>query len=101
MCEYLYMCKIVIPPAAECHKIMQVSAYLKVAADEGHPLHAKVGRQYASRLKRGKEWMAQAADTIAQSFSVGQVRKGATLKEIGNEAEQYSHVIATLSSECR
>ena len=32
------------PPAAECHKITQISAYLKVAADEGHLLHAKVGK---------------------------------------------------------
>ena len=89
------------PPAAERHKLAQVSAYLKVAADEGHPLHAKIGRQYTSRLKRGKEWMEQAADTISQSISVGQIRKGAMWKEMGEEADQYTHVIATLGRECR
>ena len=52
------------------------------------PLHAKIGRQYTSRLKRGKEWMEQAADTISQSISVGQIRKGAMQKEMGEEADQ-------------
>ena len=89
------------PPAAKRHKLAQVSAYMKVAADEGHPLHAKVGREYTSRLKRGKEWMAQAADTISQSIPVGQIRKGAMWKEIPDEADQYTHVIATLGRECR
>lgn len=46
------------PPAAGRHKLVQVSAYMKVAADESHPLHAKDGREYNSRLKRGKERMA-------------------------------------------
>ena len=31
------------PPAAERYKLAQVRAYLKVTADEGHPLRAKVG----------------------------------------------------------
>ena len=70
------------PPAAERHKMAQVSDYMKVAADEGHPLHAKVGREYTSRLKRGKKWMEQAADTISESIPVGQIRKGAMFQEI-------------------
>ena len=45
--------------------------------------------------------MEQAADTISQSISVGQIRKGAMWKEMGEEADQYTHVIATLGRECR
>ena len=42
---------------AERHKLAQVNAFLRVAADESHPLHSKVGQRPASRLKRGAEWM--------------------------------------------
>ena len=45
--------------------------------------------------------MAQAAGTIAKSISVGQVRKGAVWKEIGDEAEQSSQVIAAIAREWR
>ena len=45
---------------AERHKLAQVNAFLRVAADESHPLHNKVGQRPASRLKRGAEWMTEA-----------------------------------------
>ncbi len=48
------------------YKLAQVKAYLKVCADTKHPLHEKVGRQVRTRLKRGKEWMTQAAQTIEE-----------------------------------
>ena len=89
------------PPASERHKLAQVSAYLKVAADTNHPLHDKVGRSYTSRIKRGSEWMAQAATTIRESVSVGQIRLGAAWSEIEDETEQFTQVVATLGRECR
>ena len=90
-----------LPPASERHKLAQVSAYLKVAADENHPLHDKVGRPYTSRIKRGSEWMAQAATTIKESVSVGQIRLHAALSEIKDETEQFTQVVANLGRECR
>ena len=35
-----------LPPASERHKLAQVSAYMKIAADKDHALHDKVGRPY-------------------------------------------------------
>ena len=49
---------------AERHKLAQVKAYLKIAADTTHPLHAKVGKQKASTLRRGASWINQAETTI-------------------------------------
>ena len=42
---------------AEFHKLAQVDAFLKVAADTKHPLHDKVGNRPGSKLKKGSEWM--------------------------------------------
>ena len=47
--------KLDLPIATERHKLAQVKAYMRVAADKKHPLHNKIGRQYTSRLKRGSE----------------------------------------------
>ena len=90
-----------LPTASERHKLAQVKAYLRVAADEKHPLHEKVGRQYTSRIKRGSEWMAQAAATISDSLPLEQIRKGASWVEISDDVGQFTHVIATLGRECR
>ena len=65
-----------LPTASERHKLAQVKAYLRVASDEKHPLHNKIGREYSSRLKRGSEWMNQAANTISQCVSVDNVSRG-------------------------
>ena len=48
----------------EQHKIAQVEAFLRVAEDEKHPLHDKVGTIPESRLKRGSKWMTEATKTI-------------------------------------
>ena len=74
---------------------------MRVAADKKHPLHNKVGRQYTSRLKRGSEWMNQAAETIGQCLNIGDIRRGEAWQVIADEADQYTHVIATLGRECR
>ena len=64
------------PTMAERHRLAQVKAYLKVAADEQHPLHSKVGQRPASRLKRGAEWMTEATRTVENSLSVESIRRG-------------------------
>ena len=90
-----------LPTASKRHKLAQVKAYLRVASDEKHPLHNKIGREYSSRLKRGSEWMNQAATTIGQCVSVDSVRRGEAWQEISDEAEQFTAVIANLGRECR
>ena len=90
-----------LPTAAERHKLAQVKAYLKVTSDRKHPLHNKVGREYTSRLKRGSEWMQQAAVTISQCIPIEDVRRGTAWQEINDETEQYTHVISSLGRECR
>ena len=79
----------------------QVKAYLRVTSDIKHPLHNKVGREYTSRLKRGREWMQQAADTISQCIPIEDVRRGTAWQEITDETEQFTHVISSLGRECR
>ena len=90
-----------LPTASERHKLAQVKAYLRVAADVKHPLHSKVGRDYTSRLKRGSEWMNQAAVTIGQCLAIDNVRRGEAWLEIPDDAEQFTGVIANLGRECR
>lgn len=90
-----------MPTATERHRLAQVKAYLRVAADEKHPLHDKVGRQTTSRLKRGTEWMAEASATISDCLPNNNIRKGATWVEVNDNTGQYTHVIATLGRECR
>ena len=90
-----------LPTATERHKLAQVKAYMRVAADKKHPLHNKIGRQYTSRLKRGSEWMNQAAETIGHCTSIDDIRRGEAWQEIKDEAEQFTHVIASLGRECR
>ena len=63
-----------LPTMKERHKMDQVQAYLRVSADETNPLHEKVGRVVTSRLKRGTEWMTQAANTISQCCDVDDIR---------------------------
>ena len=65
-----------LPTATERHKLAQVKAYMRVAADKKHPLHNKIGRQYTSRLKRGSEWMNRAAETIGHCTSIDDIRRG-------------------------
>ena len=64
------------PTMAERHKLAQVKAFLKVSADEKHPLHHKVGNRPQSRLKRGSEWMTQASNTVENCVSVNSIRRG-------------------------
>ena len=93
--------KLDLPTTTERHKLAQVKAYMRVAADKKHPLHNKIGRQYTSRLKRGSEWMNQAAETIGHCTSIDDIRRGEAWQEIKDEAEQFTHVIASLGRECR
>ena len=82
--------------ASERHKLAHVKANLRVASDEKRPLHNKIWREYSSRLKRGSEWMNQAATTIGQCVPVDSVRRGKAWQEISDEAEQFTAVIANL-----
>ena len=89
------------PTMAERHKLAQVKAFLKVFADENHPLHQKVGNRPPSRLKRGSEWMTQASNTVENCVSVNSIRRGKSWHFINDYQENYSKVIATLGRECR
>ncbi len=64
-----------LPNTEERHKIAQVKANLRVCADNHKPLFNKVGRKVKSRLKRGTEWMNQAATTISKSCNVREIMK--------------------------
>ena len=89
------------PTMAERHKLAQVKAFLKVSADENHPLHQKVGNRPPSRLKRGSEWMTQATTTVENCVSINSIRRGKSWHFVDDYQENYSRVIATLGRECR
>ena len=65
-----------LPPMEDRHKLAQVKAYTRVAADTKNPLHEKIGRTVTTRLKRGTEWLTQAAKTIESCTPIDSVRKG-------------------------
>ncbi len=91
-----------LPPMRDRHKLSQVKAYVKVAADNSNPLHDKIGRNVRCRLKRGSELLTQAARTIETCTPVHNVRKGEAWRAIEDPTEQYTTVIATtLGKECR
>ena len=90
-----------LPCMEERHKIAQVKAYLRVCADPHNPLHDKVGRTVQSRLKRGTEWMTQAAATISQCCSVDDVKKGREWVLVDDPQQRFTTVSAELGRECR
>ena len=63
-----------LPCMEERHKIAQVKAY-------------------QSRLKRGTEWMTQAAATISQSCSVEDVKKGREWVMVDDPHKRFTAVI--------
>ena len=90
------------PTLAEQHKLAQVEAFLRVAEDEKHPLHDKVGNRPESRLKRGSEWMTEATKTIEScGISIESIRRGTPWVYLNDYMEQFTKVIATLGRECR
>jgi ribonuclease HI len=90
-----------LPTMKERHKMAQVQAYLRVSADETNPLHEKVGRVMTSRLKRGTEWMTQAANTISQCCDVDAIRRGKVWFPVHDPQGRYTKVVSTLGRECR
>ena len=90
-----------LPSMAERHRLAQVKAYLTVCTDTEHPLHEKVGRQMTSRLKRGAEWMTEAASTVQESCQVGDIRRGEAWSKVDDPTERFTTVVATLGRECR
>ena len=90
-----------LPTMATRYRLAQVRAYLKVSADTKHPLHNKLGRDLHSRLKRGKEWMNQAATTISDCCPIDEIRKGDDWLDFEDEEGKYTSVEATLGRECR
>ena len=83
------------------HKLAQVKAYTRVAADVSNPLHTKIGRDTKTRLKRGAEWLTQASRTIEGCMSVESVRKGEAWPQLQVDTERFTEVIATLGRQCR
>ena len=79
-----------LPPMADRHKLAQVKAFTRVAADISNPLHEKIGRTVSTRLKRGTEWLTQASRTIESSTSVDSVRRGEAWKPINDETESFT-----------
>ena len=90
-----------LPDMAERHRIAQVKAYLIVCSDSDHPLHEKVGRQITSRLKRGSEWMTEAASTVEKCCRVEDVRRGEAWSSVEDPTGSFTNVVATLGRECR
>ena len=90
-----------LPPMEDRHKLAQVKAYTRVAADTKNPLHEKIGRTVTTRLKRGTEWLTQAARTIESCMPIESVRKGESWVHVQDETESFTQVIATLGRECR
>ena len=43
-----------LPPMEDRHKLAQVKAYTRVAADVSNPLHPKIGRDTKTRLKKSR-----------------------------------------------
>ena len=54
-----------------------------------------------SRLKRGTEWMTQAAATISQCCSVDDVKKGREWVLVDDPQQRFTTVSAELGRECR
>ena len=90
-----------LPNMTERYRLAQVKAYLRVSADVKHPLHDKLGRQVKTRIKRGSEWMTEAAKTISESCQVDDIRRGQDWIEVTDEQCRYTTVEATLGRECR
>ena len=92
-----------LPNMEERHKLAQVKAFLKVCADPKHPLHGKIGRRVESRLKRGTEWMTQAARTIEEcGLSVEAIMRGEAWVAVADKSRaSFTKVVATLGRECR
>ena len=90
-----------LPPMEDRHKLAQVKAYTRVAADVSNPLHTKIGRDTKTRLKRGAEWLTQASRTIEGCMSVESVRKGEAWPQLQVDTERFTEVIATLGRQCR
>ena len=88
-----------LPSMPERHKKAQVQAYLKVSGDRKHPLHEKVGRVTKTRIKRGSEWMTQAASTMSLCCDVARIRTGPPWVPVKDD--RFTQVIATLGRECR
>ena len=89
------------PNMRERHRMAQVKAYLRVSADPQHPLHDKVGRATTSRLKRGSEWMTEAAHIIEQCCSIESLRRGCAWVQVEDPTGNFTEVISTLGRECR
>ena len=83
------------------HKLAQVKAYTRFAADISNPLHGKIGRDNKTRLKRGAEWLTQASQTIEGCMTVELVRKGEAWPKLQVDTERFTEVIATLGRQCR
>ena len=90
-----------LPCMEERHKIAQVKAYLRVSSDPQNPLHHKVGREVVSRLKRGTEWMNQAANTISLCINIDDIRRGREWVHVDDPQKRFTTVVAELGRECR
>ena len=90
-----------LPTMSVRYKLAQVKAFLRVSADTKHPLHDKVGRQVQSRLKRGTEWMNQAATTISECCEVEDIRKGCDWIPFEDSEGKFTTVEMSLGRECR
>ncbi|XP_035827213.1 chitotriosidase-1-like [Aplysia californica] len=57
------------------HKLAQVRAYMRVAADKQHPLHKAIEAIKGNCLKRGASWMAEAENTIKEVCRLEDIKR--------------------------
>ena len=90
-----------LPCMDERHKLAQAKAYLRVCSDPQNPLHDKLGRDTHSRLKRGTEWMNQAAITLSKCVNVEDIKKGRGWVRVDDPQCSFTTVVAELGRDCR
>ena len=64
-----------LPPIESRHKMEQVKAYLNAMQNPKNPLHDAVKEEKGCRLSRGKSWMGQAEQSIANVCSLAEIKQ--------------------------
>ena len=57
-------------------KIWRTASYLKISADNTHPLRQALATKKGDRLKRGKSWMGRDEGVLGQVCSIGDIELG-------------------------
>ena len=90
-----------LPSVSVRHKVAQVKAYMRVAADVDHPLHRALDDAKGSRLLRGSSWMAEAETTLKRVCELNEIGRGKEWAEVPTERRAWTRVVIQLGRECR